>query len=115
MYTLPIISMDSITKKRPGSGIRPCLGNISGLSQSAAKPPPVQLALAAAGLHPTRASYTQRHASHAQRGGARLSHGYSQEQLYSMPPLLCDEIAQAAEACNHSEEHAAHESIPEPS
>ncbi len=56
-------------------------------------------ALVAATRHPTRASYTQRHASHAQRGGARLSHGYSQEQLYTMPPLLCDEIAQAAEAC----------------
>ena len=67
-------------------------------------------AVAADGVHPTRASYTQR-----ERGASRARHGYSQAQLYSMPPLLCDDIAQAAEACNHSEEHIAHESIPQPS
>ncbi len=59
-------------------------------------------ALAAAGLHPTRASYTQRHASHAQRGGARAGRGYTQAQLYSMPPSLCDEVARAAEACREN-------------
>ena len=56
-------------------------------------------ALTLAQRHPMRASYTQRHPSHAQRGNVPASHGYSQEQLYTMPPLLCDEIAQAAEAC----------------
>ena len=58
----------------------------------AASPRP---AVAADGVHPMM----------AQRGGSRATRrGYSQAQLYSMPPSLCDEIAQAAESCNQSEE-----------
>ena len=53
-------------------------------------------AFAANGVHPKSA---QRGSTHARGGGRRQNDGCSQVQLYSMPPTLCDEIAQAAEAC----------------
>ena len=53
-------------------------------------------AFAANGAHPKSA---QRGADHARGGGRKQNDECSQAQLYSMPPTLCDEIAQAAEAC----------------
>ncbi len=53
-------------------------------------------AFAANGAHPKSA---HRGADHARGGGRKQNDGCSQVQLYSMPPTLCDEIAQAAEAC----------------
>ena len=53
-------------------------------------------AFAATGMHPKSA---QRGSDHARGGGRKPNDECSQAQLYSMPPTLCDEIAQAAEAC----------------
>ena len=50
-------------------------------------------ALAADGVHPKSA---QRGASRVRGGGRKEHDECSQTQLYSMPPALCDEIAQAA-------------------
>ena len=54
-------------------------------------------AFAANGAHPKSA---QRGADHARGGGRKQNDECSQAQLYSMPPALCDEIAQAAEVCH---------------
>ena len=54
-------------------------------------------ALAADGVHPKTA---QRGASHVRGGMRKQNDECSQVQLYSMPPALCNEIAQAAESCN---------------
>jgi len=50
-------------------------------------------AFAATGVHPKSA---QHGADHARGGGRKQNDECSQAQLYSMPPALCDEIAQAA-------------------
>ena len=51
-------------------------------------------AFAADGLHPKSA---QRGANRARGGGRRIDDNCSQQILYSTPPELCDEIAEAAE------------------
>ena len=44
------------------------------------------------------------HSMVAQRGGSPATRrGYSQAQLYSMPPSLCDEIAQAADVAQREQ------------
>ena len=58
-------------------------------------------AFAAEGVHPKSA---QRGADHVKGGGRKQNDDCSQAQLYSMPPSLCDEIAQAAEACHQIEQ-----------
>ena len=52
-------------------------------------------AFAANGVHCKSA---QRGPTHTQNRGRVQNDNFSQVQLYSMPPTLCDEIAQAAEA-----------------
>ena len=51
-------------------------------------------AFAADGVHPKSA---QRGTSRTRGGGRKIDDNCSQEMLHSMPPELCDEIAEAAE------------------
>ena len=51
-------------------------------------------AFAADGVHPKSA---QRGAAYTRGGGRKIDDNCSQQMLYSMPPELCDEIAEAAE------------------
>ena len=51
-------------------------------------------AFAADGVHPKSA---QRGTSRTRGGGRKIDDNCSLEMLYSMPPELCDEIAEAAE------------------
>ena len=86
--------MASTTGSRPGYGIRALSGKPSSPSPSAARRPRAptspQKACTPSRLNEGRTT--------PEVGGRKQNDECSQAQLYSMPPALCDEIAQAAEA-----------------